>query len=80
MDANEDIDTGKLSSALWGNGLRMREQMTKRVGHRLPATFARGSKPIDGVWTTPDIDIVAARLMPTSYGVGDHRCNIVDIS
>ena len=80
MDANDDIDTGKISSALWGNGLRMKEQMTKRVGHRLPATFARGSKPIDGVWTTPDIDIVAARLMPISYGVGDHRCFILDIS
>lgn len=48
------------------------------TGRPLGATFFRGSKPIDAVWTTPDLEVVGACVMPAGFGVGDHRMFVVD--
>ena len=39
----------------------------------------RGSQPLDGLWTSGDLDISNACVMPFGYGVGDHRTFVLDI-
>jgi hypothetical protein len=43
------------------------------------ATFFRGSKPIDGLWVSNDLDINNACMMPFGYGIGDPQAFILDI-
>ena len=43
------------------------------------ATFFRGSKPIDGLWVSNDLDISNACVMPFGYGIGNHQAFILDI-
>ena len=47
-------------------------------GKKSAQPFFRGSKPIDGIWATPDIAIAHACIMPAGFGVGDHRLFVVD--
>lgn len=44
-----------------------------------PANFVRGSRQIDAVWVTPDVEISAACFLPFFFGVGDHRAILLDI-
>ena len=46
----------------------------KKIG---PMSF-RGSKPIDGIWTTPNVVVIHACVMPAGYGVGNHCLFVVD--
>jgi hypothetical protein len=55
------------------NDLGMKEVVGSFTGKKIGATFFRGSKPIDGVWATLDVDVVSACVMPVGYGIGDHR-------
>jgi hypothetical protein len=48
------------------------------TGKRIGSTFFRGSKPIDGVWATPDIAVTHACVMPAGFGVGDHHLFVVN--
>ncbi len=57
----------------------MVEAVRAYTGKKIGATYFRGTKPIDGIWTTPDITIANACVMPSGYGIGDHRLFIVDI-
>jgi hypothetical protein len=43
------------------------------------ATFFRGSKPIDGLWISSDVDVSNACVMPFGYGVDDHHAFILNI-
>jgi hypothetical protein len=43
------------------------------------ATFFWGSRPIDGLWVSKDLDISNACVMPFGFGVGDHRAFILGI-
>ena len=56
----------------------MIEAMGNYTGQQLGATFFRGSKPIDGVWVTSDVQVTGACVMPAGYGIGDHRLFVVD--
>ena len=79
MDANADIYQKELGKALTNSdGLNMSEVVGDFTGTPVGATFFRGSKPIDGVWATKDIQVVNACIMPAGYGVGDHRLFVVD--
>ncbi len=49
------------------------------TGKQLGATYFRGSQPIDSVWATRDIEVLNACVMPVGYGMGDHRCFVVDL-
>jgi hypothetical protein len=40
--------------------------------------FFRGSKPIGQVWATSNLVVPHACIMPTGFGVGDHRMFIID--
>ncbi len=81
MDANEDIYHRKsIGRSLTNkNGLNMSEVAGDFTGKKLGATFFRGSKPIDGVWATQDINVTHACVMPAGFGVGDHRMFVVDM-
>ena len=79
MDANSDIYRKELGLALTSSeGLNMSEVVGDFTGRPVGPTFFRGSKPIDGVWATKDIQVVNACVMPVGFGVGDHRMFVVD--
>jgi hypothetical protein len=80
MDHNKHAIEGNLGKALADrDGLDMRETILQHTGKSPGATFFRGSKPIDGLWVSSDIDISNACVMPFGYGVGDHHAFILDI-
>jgi hypothetical protein len=54
--------------------------VNKCSGKKLTATHFRGSKPIDAVWASKDLDVVGAAAMPIGYGAGDHRMFVIDIT
>jgi hypothetical protein len=80
MDHNKHVTNGPLGKDLGDkNGLDMREAIIQHTGAGPGATFFRGSKPIDGMWVSGDLDISNACVMPFRYGVGDHRPFVLDI-
>ena len=80
LDANEDIYRKSIGKMLTDkDGLAMKETVGEFTGSPIGATYFRGSKPIDGVWTTSDINITSACVMPVGYGIGDHRMFVIDM-
>jgi len=80
MDHNEHVTNGPLGKDLGDkNGLDMREAIIQHTGASPGATFFRGSKPIDGMWVSGDLDISNACVMPFGYVVGEHRAFVLDI-
>jgi hypothetical protein len=80
MDHNKHVTKGALRKALGDrDGLDLREANIHHTGKIAGATFIRGSKPIDGLWVSGDIDISNARVMPFGYRAGDHCAYILDI-
>ena len=47
----------------------MKEVIRDFTGAELGPTYFRGSKPIDGIWATPDVQISNACVMPAGYGI-----------
>ena len=81
MDHNKHVYDGPLGRALADpDGPGLREAILLHTEKRTGATFFRGSKPIDGLWVTSDIDISNACVMPFVYGVGDHRLFVLDVT
>lgn len=44
------------------------------------ATHFRGSRPIDAIWASKDLEVTNACAMPIGYGPGDHRLIVVDFT
>jgi hypothetical protein len=81
LDANENIYSKSIGKALTNlEGLAMKEVVGTFTGRRVGPTYSRGSTPIDGIWATSDISISNACIMPTGYGIGDHRLFIIDFN
>ena len=81
LDANEDVYKDIIGRTLTEeDGLDMQESVLASNGVKLTATHFRGSRPIDAVWTTKDIEVTSACAMPIGYGIGDHRMLVIDIS
>jgi hypothetical protein len=79
LDANEDIYRKLLGKALTDiNGPAMKEVVGKFTCQPVGPTFFWGSKPIDSVWASSEITISNACIMPTGYGIGDHRLFGID--
>jgi hypothetical protein len=79
MDTNKNIYCKSIGRSLTNtDGLDMSKVVGDFTGKRIGPTFFRGSKPIDGVWATQDINVTHACVMPAEYGVGDHRMFIID--
>ncbi len=65
LKANENIYTQALRNMLTNpEGLGMVEVVGAYTGKKIGATYFRGTKPINGIWTTPDITIANACVMP----------------
>jgi hypothetical protein len=81
MDHNKHTYDGPLGRALADtSSLGLREAVLQHTGTRTGATFFRGSKPIDGLWVSSNIDIVNVCVMPFKNGVGDHRMFVLDVT
>jgi hypothetical protein len=81
MDHNEHVYNGALGQALSkSKGLNLREVILQHTGVKTGAMFFWGSKPIDGRWTSSDLEISNACVMLFGYGIGDHRAFILDLS
>ncbi len=52
--------------------LYLREAIVQHTGKSPGATFFCGSKPINGISISSDLDISNACMMPFGYRVGDH--------
>ena len=80
MDHNKHVTNGPLGKDLRDkNGLDMREVIIQHTGASPGARFSPGSKTVDGMWVSGDLDISNACVMPFGYGVGDHRAFVLDI-
>ncbi len=81
LDANENIYRGELGRRLTKlDGLGMKEVVGEFTARQLGASYFRGSKPIDGVWTTGNITVMNACVMPVGFGVGDHRLFVINFA
>ena len=73
FDANDTIYCGDLGLRLTNrDGLSMKEVVEEFTARQLGASYFCGSEPIDGVWSTGDITVTNACVMPVGFGVGDH--------
>ena len=78
MDANENMRNGPLQKEL-STALDMYDAV-QEVGAADPvATYQRGSRQMDGVWVTRDLQVARACFLPFHLGVGDHRGILLDI-
>ena len=78
LDANEDLSHGKLEKAL-KEQLNMIDAVKARSNCPGPNTFHTGSKQVDGIWVTQDLDISLACFLPFFFGAGDHRGILIDL-
>ena len=78
MDANEHVLTGSFTRKLQELGLL--EISHRCWGEEEPHTFIEGSKPIDGVWASAELEIGGFKILSFSESVGDHRTMIFDVS
>ncbi len=80
IDANKNIYTKALGKLLTDyEGLGMIEAVGRYTGKKVGPTHFRGQLPINGIWTTPDMTVSNACIMPAGYGIGDHRLFIIDL-
>ena len=77
LDANENMQIGKIARSFRGLGLV--DSITSITSNTPPGTHIRGSKQIDGIWTSSDVSVSACSFCPFNFGVGDHRIILVDL-
>ena len=75
---NEHVLRGRLATLLFKMGLL--EATHTSWGVTEPHTYIRGHKPIDGVWLTPDLEVMCTTQLSFHDRVGDPCSVIVDIS
>ena len=80
MDANTHVLTGHMCRAMAHDSIGLREATKDLLGTLCPKTHIRGSQPIDGIWTTPDITVTAVKWLPFSESPGDHRACLFDVT
>jgi hypothetical protein len=81
MDHNKHTYNGPLGRALAGtSGLGLRKAVLHHTGTRTGASFFRGSKPINGLWVSNNLNIANVCVMPFGYGVGNHRMFVLDVT
>ena len=79
MDCNSDAM--ETTVADWINHLELSEAITSR--HTLNddiATYQRGTKIIDGIFTSHSIEITQCGYLPFGYFPSDHRGSWIDIN
>jgi hypothetical protein len=80
MDHNKHVINEPLGKALADKeGLDLREAIVQHTGTSSGATFFQGSKPINLLWISSNLNISNACMMPFRYSIGNHRTFILDI-
>jgi hypothetical protein len=80
MDHNEHVINGPLGKALADRDqLDLQEAIVQHTGASPGTTFFRGSKPINRLWISSNLDTSKACVMPFGYGIGHHRAFILYI-
>jgi len=80
LNANKNIYTQALGKLLTNpDSLGMIEAVGRYTGKNIGPTNFWGQLPIDGIWTTPDVTVSNACIMPDGYGIGDHSLFIIDL-
>ena len=81
IDLNKHSLTGKISPRLWSDNIKLHESTHNfwPEGHK-PNTHINGSRPIDGIFTIPDIDVTNSLLLSFHESVGDHRTMILEFT
>ena len=75
-DINEHVEEGILAKELKKIGLiNVHTKMFKQVGQ---ASHITGSDPIDGIWTSSNLNASAVSILPHRFSAGDHRVILVD--
>jgi hypothetical protein len=78
-DHNEHVTNGPIGKELGDKDrLDLREAIVY-MGKSPGATFFRGSKQIDGMWVSSNLDISNPCVMPFGYGVGNHHAFVLDV-
>ena len=68
MDHNEHVMEGPLGKALANKeGLDLSKAINLHTGASPSTTFFRGSRPIDGLWVSSNLDISNACVMPFGF-------------
>jgi hypothetical protein len=81
MDHNKHTYNGPLGRALADkSSLGLHKAVLHHTGTQTGPTFFRGSKPIDGLWVSSNINIANVCIMPFGYGVGDHCMFVLDVT
>ncbi len=81
IDHNKHMYYGPLGRDLANtSNLGLQEAVLQHTGTQMGATFFRGSKPIEGLWVSSDIEISNICVMPFGYGDGDHCMFALDIT
>jgi hypothetical protein len=57
----------------------MQEVVGTFTGKQIGATYFQGQAPIDRVWTTSDMVITGACVMPAGFGIGSYCMFIIDM-
>ena len=78
IDCNEDIRSPTIKNSFQSVGLK--EIITNNRDENAPATFHRGSAPIDGIFATPTINMLQGGYLPFGEMPSDHRTLWLDIS
>jgi hypothetical protein len=77
VDCNDHVLTCDLAEMLHAIGMRERSQ--EWWSNHEPNTFVSGSKPIDGLFTTDDVDISSFLMLSFHESPGDHRSFVFDV-
>ena len=78
MDLNGDVCD--VATKRFFNELDLREVITERHGSSAPETYADGSRPVDGIFASRNLDVLACGYLPFgAISDTDHRCLWVDI-
>ena len=81
IDSNEHVLRGLLAQRLAHLSIDMQESSSRFwPPNQEHNTHSMGTQPIDGIYTTPDIDVNNFLSLSFHEGVGDHRTSIVDFS
>ena len=80
MDANDNVLNGHIAKALAKDGIELKEAVHAQTPGYGPKTHFRGSQLIDGIWYTPDLELMGASYLPFDADMGDHRPVMADFT
>ena len=80
MDANQDVYSGKLATALSQEPLNMTCLMHRATGERVPNSHLWGTGRISTIFGSPGVRVGHGMCYPHWFGIGDHRVMVLEIS